>query len=652
MKKINKYLLLLAAAVFTLTACESDKEREPSPAGNPDAIAFKQSSVSVEINPAKAALEYKLGVIRTNADAELTAPIAVIGDIDVIKVPATVSFAKGELETTLLLTFPTAEVDSTYSIALSIDSLHQSPYASGASECSFTVTIAAWEQASTQAIIFDGIVNVFYSTGNPGWYVDYLKKVNTDGSFDIRLLNPYTVLPDYRDGNVDDPIQDQFGLYKGFPSNYPEDVDSKGTYNMDIHVDASDSATFDTFDMGMAWSYGEFYGAHAASRGMGIYDKVANTITFKGGTVACAMAGYNDGGFYLGTEDLIIYLDAKAYQNDHLSISDYNDPSIEWVEVESVVNQFESTIFNFINEEQKLYKAVDQYPGNPKSPFINLYCLKDVYADGGNLAFYWDGEDGEIDIPTPQDTKIAFMKQELLIAEAAGAVATADVKGTKVKVFSFDLLIVSEQGNEVGEFIETFSLADEAIAFEKSDFTGNFTLSGSSPFNGSAISFPIEIKEEGENLIILGVEDADTIWASFDDNEKAMLIEPQLLSNTITYSGTDYPASFYTITAAGSPSDEAVIKFIKKLNGSTVMAGDTEAIGYLIKIGDLGWWDGLMDLALTETAAATAPAKVASSEVHVLNGNLHVHQPNVPSVENLKFQGKYRPHMKNDMKAF
>ena len=121
MKKINKYLLLLAAAVFTLTACESDKEREPSPAGNPNAIAFKQSSVSVEINPAKAALEYKLGVIRTNADAELTAPIAVIGDSDVIKVPATVSFAKGELETTLLLTFPTAEVDSTYSIALSLD---------------------------------------------------------------------------------------------------------------------------------------------------------------------------------------------------------------------------------------------------------------------------------------------------------------------------------------------------------------------------------------------------------------------------------------------------------------------------------------------------------------------------------------------------
>lgn len=650
MKKLNKFILLLAAAVFTLTACEKEAKRDPSPAGNPNAVAFAKSAISVEINPTKAELAYEIKVSRTNTEADLTVNIASEGDIDVIKVPATVAFAKGEGEKIIKLTFPTAEVDSTYSVLLSIGQENQSPYASGAAECAFTVTIAAWEPAETQAIIFDGIVNVFYSTGNPGWYVSYLKKVNADGSFDIRLLNPYTVLPDYRDGNVDDPIADQFGLYKGFPSNYPEDVDSKGTYNMDIHVDANDSATFDTFEMGMAWSYGMFYGAHAASRGMGVYDKTANTITFPGGTVACCMVGYSES-FYLGTEDLVIYLDAKAYQNDHLSIADYNDPSIEWEEVESVINQFESTIFNFIDEEQKLYKAVDQYPGNPKSPFINLYCLKDVYAEGGNLAFYWDGEDGELDIPTPQDTKISFMKQNLLIAEAEGAVATADVKGTKVKVFSFDLLIVSELGNEVGEFTETFSMADEAIAFEKSDFTGDFTLSGLSPFNGAPVAFPIQIKEEGEDLIILGVEDADTIWASFDAVESAMLIEPQLLSNTITYYGTDYPATLFTIDVTGNSSDEAVIKFVKKLSGATALAGNTEAVGYLIDLGGLGWWDGLMDLALTAAAPASAPAKVASNEVHVLNGKLNVHQPNVPSVDHLKFIGKYRPSFKTNLIA-
>ena len=642
MKKINKYLLLLAAAVFTLTACESDKEREPSPAGNPNAIAFKQSSVSVEINPAKAALEYKLGVVRTNADSALTAPIAVIGDFDVIKVPATVSFAKGELETTLLLTFPTAEVDSTYSIALSIDSLHQSPYASGASECSFTVTIAAWEPASTQAIVFDGIVNVFFSTGNPGWYVDYLKKVNTDGSFDIRLLNPYTVLPDYLDGDYDSPIQDQFGLYKGFPYNYPEDVDSKGTYNLDIHVDANDSASFPVFAMGMTWSYGAFYGAHAASRGMGIYDKEANTITFKGGTVACGMSAYNDGAFYLGTEDLVIYLDAKAYQNDHLSIADYNDPSIEWEEVESVVNQFESSIFTFINDEQKLFKAVDQYPGNPKSPFINLYGLKNVYSEGATLAFYWDGEDGALTIPVEQDTKISFMGQELIIAAAEGTVATNEVKGTKVKVFTFDLLIVSDKGNEVGEFIETFSLADEAIIFSKEDFIGNFTLAGYSQFSGAAETVDVEIAEEEGELVLHGIMYCSGLLAEFNAETGTLSIAPQVQDSL--YGA--YDITLYTTTADGV-STKAALEFGFGLSGVAKLTANSEADGYLVRSEAAGGWlAGHYDLSLTPAAPApVAPAKVPTA-ADVRNLKKHTFKAaNTPSVEHLSLKGKYRPRM-------
>ena len=648
MKTISKYLFILAAAVFTFTACEKQTEREPSPAGNPNAIAFEAGNIYKEINPVKAALEYEIKVARTSSEAELSATIHVEGDIDIINVPTTVKFAAGENETVIKLTFPNAQVDSTYSVVLSVDSVNKSPYTDGNSTCTFTVAIAAWEPAATQAVVFDGIVNVFYSTGNPGWYVNYLRKDNADGSFDIRLLNPYTVLPDYLDGNYDAPIQDQFGLYKGFPYNYPEDVDSKGTYNMDVHVDAEGNATFDTFAMGMTWSNGDFWGAHATSKGLGVFDATTNTITFAGGTVACGMSAYNDGAFYLGKEPLIIYLDAQAYQNDHLSIADYNDPSIEWEEIESAVNQFESTIFSFLNEEQKLYKAVDQYPGNPKSPFINLYCLKDVYAEGGNLAFYWDGEDGELNIPTPQDTKLSFMKQELLILEAAGQVATTKVKDTDVKVFSFDLLVVSEMGNEIGEFIETFTMANDEIAFDKSDFIGNFTLNGLSPFDGSAVAFPVEVKAEGEDLILLGVADADTIWASFDADTKAMFIAPQALSNTIAYKGTDYPATLFTMDASGNSSTDAAMKFIKKLNGNTVLAADAEAIGYLISIGDLGWWDGLYDLSFTPAAAAPAPAKAPAA--NGLKQTIQkIEYTNAPSVNNLSFKGKY--HRQRTMKS-
>ena len=637
MKTINKYLFILAAAVFTFTACEKQTEREPSPAGNPNAIAFEAGNIYKEINPAKAALEYEIKVARTSSEAEMTANIKAEGDLDIINVPATVTFAAGANEAVLKLTFPNAQVDSTYSVVLSVDSVNKSAYIDGNSSCTFTVAIAAWEPAETQAIVFDGIVNVFFSTGNPGWYVSYLRKDNVDGSFDIRLLNPYTVLPDYLDGDYDSPIQDQFGLYKGFPYNYPEDVDSKGTYNMDIHVAANDSATFDTFAMGMTWSYGDFWGAHAASKGYGVFDATANTITFAGGTVACGMTGYNDGAFYLGTEPLIIYLDAQAYQNDHLSIADYNDPSIEWEEQESVVNLFESTIFSFSNDEQKLYKAVDQYPGNPKSPFINLYCLKDVYAEGGNLAFYWDGEDGVLSIPTPQDTRMSFMKQELLIAEAAGKVATANVKGTDVQVFTFQLHIVSDMGNDLGIFTETFSLANEPIVFAKEDFIGNFTLAGYSQFNGGAESLAVEIAEEDGKLVLHGIDYCSGLVGEFDAETGTLSIAPQAQDSL--YGA--YDIAFYTTTADGV-STEAALEFGFGLSGIAKLTASSEADGYLVRSEAAGGWlAGLYDLSLTPAAPAAAPARTPAIDGARSLKNHAFKAANTPGVSHLKFNGKY-----------
>ena len=258
------------------------------------------------------------------------------------------------------------------------------------------------------------------------------------------------------------------------------------------------------------------------------------------------------------------------------------------------------------------------------------------------------GTGGMSDVYKAQDTKLSFMKQELVIAEAAGIVSTVDVKGTAAKVFTFDLLVVSETGNEVGEFIETFTMANDEIAFDKSDFIGNFTLNGLSPFDGSAVAFPVEVKAEGEDLILLGVADADTIWASFDADTKAMLIAPQALSNTIAYKGTDYPAALYTMDASGNPSADAAIKFIKKLNGNTVLAADAEAIGYLIRIGDLGWWDGLYDLSFTPAAAGTAPAKAPAA--NGLKQTIQkIEYTNAPSVNNLSFKGKY--HRQRTMKS-
>lgn len=637
MKKFSKYLLLLAVAVFAFTACEQDKKREPSPDAPAGSVAFKNSAILAEINPGKAALQDTVTLYRGNVDSALTVNITVEGDTDIISVPTSVSFAAGDREVLLILEFPNAQIDSTYSVKLSISEDYRSPYNTGELTCSYTVTIAAWEPAETKAVVVDGIVNVFYKTGTPAWYVSYLRKENKDGSFDIRLLNPYTVLPKYRDGNVDDPIADDYGVYDGFPYNYPEDVDSKGTYNLDIHVSAEDSATFDMFDLGMKWSNGEFYGAHLPSLGWGVYDKTANTITFPGGSVLCAMSAYSSGSFYYGTNDFVIHLDAKKYQLDNLSIKDYNDPTIEWEEQETAINIFESSIFKFVNEDQKIFKAKDKYPENPKSPYINLWCLKDLYVAGGNLAFYWDGEDTDsLDIPVPQNTKMSFLGKDLLIVDAAGTVQTDTVKGVAVKTFTFAISIETKEGDVVGDFVETFTVTEKDVIFEKSDFIGNFTLKGYSQFSDAAETVDVTIAEEDSVLVLHGIKYCSGLECDFDEATGVLSIAPQVQDSI--YGA--YDIAFYTTTAAGA-SDKAALEFAFGLSGVAKLTNTSEADGYLVRSEAAGGWlAGHYDLTLTPAAAPVSPAPAKAPANAVRDFKKHEVRSNKPSVSGLSFQGK------------
>ncbi|MBR4564263.1 MAG: hypothetical protein IKO26_07420 [Paludibacteraceae bacterium] len=646
MKTVNKYLFLLAAAVFGLTACEKQQEREPSPEGNPNAVAFEQSAYAAEINPNKEALEFEIKVTRSAAESALTVNIASEGDIDVIKVPATVSFAAGEKEVALKLTFPTAQVDASYAVSLSIGKDNQSPYTSGASECTFSVSIASWEAAAAPAVFVDGLVCSPFGMEPIAWYVPFQEKTNADGSKDFRFLNPYRASSGSEEA-------DNFGVYSWFVYNSGEDVDLKNTYNWEIHVDAEGNATFEKTYIGVDYSYGPalawmtagFYAEKNgtepdyATYGAGVYDDAAKTITIPAGVMLWYFEGY---GGNLTSLPQIIYLDSKAYQDDHILIADFNGSDIEWKEQESVVNLFESTIFNFSNEDQKLFKAVDPYEGNPKSPFINLYCLKDAYAAGGNLAFYWNGEDGALDIPVPQNTKLSFMQKDLFIVEAAGQVATNNVKGTDVKVFTFDIIVATKDGNLVGEFVETFSLANENIVFSKSDFIGNFTIADP---DGAE---DIEIKDIDGNLAILGVQYADTIWCDFNAETGALSIAPQKLDSLFG----KYDITLYTIVGKNY-STKATVDVVFGLSGIARVAATSEASGFhLVSNVAGGAVAGYENFTLTPIAApASVPAK-APSIVRTVKKEFAGHRANKPSVNHLSFKGAYSKRIKASVDVF
>ena len=623
MKTVNKYLLLLATVVFGLTACEEKIERDPSPTfDSTKSVFFVTPSVNGEFDPSSPfETTVILGRDTTDLSAEKTVKLNVKENTqEVFIVPESATFAAGEDTVSFVITFPTAQIDSTYTLLIELDNEVSNPYLDEKISWTFKINIAKWDLVTDKkAIIFDGLTNAFYNVGTPGWYVPYARKDNADGSFDIRLLNPYTILPEYNNGDVDDPVADEFGLYGGYPYNYPEDVDSEGTYNMTIHVNKDGEATFDAFEMGMIWSYGMFSASHYNAEDMpGEWDDEMKCITFPAGSSACFMADY---GGRLTTEDIVVYLDHLLWQDVNSVISlesledGFNDASLEWVTIEGGLNTLSSAIIPGV-KDVKWQNCIDPNPEDKQgeeSDFFNLYRLADVYAQDYCLAFYYDTVMGKILLPVgKQPTGLTFAGKDIYVAPSAESesyIETIQLKGEDVQAFHFFLQLCTNDGGNLGEYEEVFYFGPNAIVWEKSDYVGKFIMSGTSPFDGSAVSFEIEFVTHGKakEILLLGVEDADSIATSYDETTGILSIAPQALRAPITYQGTPYPSSLWTMDADFETSQTAALQFAFRLDGSIQLIEETEAIGYLIRLGDLGWWDGLYDISF-HPAAASAPA--------------------------------------------
>ena len=657
MKTINKFMLLLAAAVFTLTACEKDIEREPSPVFKGNAVFFPVSEESAEVEPtATLAREIKIARDTINNEALTVKLVVKENTQNIFEVPETITFAQGVTETTVLVKFPNAQIDSTYTLVLELETGNSNPYLTLKPTYKFTVNIAKWDLVTDKkAIVFDGIVNVFYGTGNPGWYVPYARKNNSDGSFDIRLLNPYTILPEYKDGNVDDPIADEFGLYGGFPYNYPEDVDSEGTYNMTIHVSAKGQATFDAFALGMVWSYGMFYGMHATSKGYGSFSKADQSIIFPGGVVACAMEAYKDGAFYLGSEDLKIFLDDALWKDINSVITvegledGFNDASLTWNDIDGELSTLVTTIQPEVGLiDVKFQSCVDPNPEDkqgPGSDFYNLYRLADVYADGFGLAFYLDTIKDKISLPVSlQPTGLEFAGKQIFVGPSAKNDCYLEpvvLGGKDAILFHFFLQLQTKDGGNLGEYEEIYYYCDEKIVWgdKASDFVGTYSMTGVSPFDGSDVQLDVEIVEEEGELFLLGLDYCSGVALEFDDANKTISIYPQAQDSLYD----KYDITVYTMTAAGGVSASDPIVFAMQFGGKLALTDDSPCIGFLTRSEAAGGWlDGAYDLLLTPAAPAKAPAKAPA--ISVKNSiSVREHAKAAPQT-GFKLQGKLPKH--------
>lgn len=227
MKTINKYFLLaLAGGLFSFSACSDDIEREPSPIVPEDCqgAAFSaENEYDYELEP-EATMEITLTVTREKSEGSATVGVEVLNNTEnVFEVPATVSFADGEIKAPLTLKFPNAKIGTSYNYALKFTEGDYNPYSDKSTYVSGSIIRIKWNPLET-AIYTDGMISVVYSVDYPlSWYANAEYATFPDGSMRVRLKSPYSA-PETYDPDVN-------GIYEGYPY-----FDSENIVNPDVKM--------------------------------------------------------------------------------------------------------------------------------------------------------------------------------------------------------------------------------------------------------------------------------------------------------------------------------------------------------------------------------------------------------------------------------
>ena len=249
MKKISKYLLLLAAAVFTFTACEKNVEREPSPLDVPGAIAFTSPGANVKLNMSKDPLETTVTLFRTsNLDKADTIKVSVLETHPVFVLDPVFIFAPGDKQVSQKVTFATGEADSTYTFQLALPENKVSPYLAGNTTFTYTVKLELWSEPRTGVWVDDAVVSSTFTSIPPSvaWTVSYQVVELADGSMKLRIINPYACTASAVDAN---------GVYDGFPYNEAGDWDTSKDYNIELFIDAANDVTMPDVELGVDWGH-------------------------------------------------------------------------------------------------------------------------------------------------------------------------------------------------------------------------------------------------------------------------------------------------------------------------------------------------------------------------------------------------------------
>ncbi|WP_290540323.1 hypothetical protein [Alistipes sp.] len=176
--KTFKHILPFLLALLVLAGCEDDVTYKQGAAENPDCYGVyfpkKQATrTDLEFEPGTQT-EAIYTVKRRNAVDPIVVPIVVTSNVENIFVVEPIAFEAGEDETTFKISFPGAQMGTTYTCDISIeDPRYASVYAPDKVSLSISLVLAKWELVTdektgeTKGRYRDDILGNFASINNP-----------------------------------------------------------------------------------------------------------------------------------------------------------------------------------------------------------------------------------------------------------------------------------------------------------------------------------------------------------------------------------------------------------------------------------------------------------------------------------------------------
>lgn len=284
----NIYLLGFLLTLIGFSACgESPMDYIPAEVDGKAQVYFPSTNTGT-VNVRKGDTSVDLPISRVGTEDQLTVELTVSGGEESYNIPTSVSFAQGELNSSIKVTFDSEKIDfeDFTDVKIVIGQEYTSLY--GKSEYSFKIGIPAPWTSLGKAIFVEDFMTTFYGVDNDPYEVEIQENDLKPGLF--RLVNP-------------------FG--KAYQYNEPGDWDDSRDWYLEIDASDPEGVFINLQEVGMDWGKGMISMGSIAwlrmSQGKTLEqvkeDGLTGSfkdgiITFPVGQLLVSMANNNDGGRY------------------------------------------------------------------------------------------------------------------------------------------------------------------------------------------------------------------------------------------------------------------------------------------------------------------------------------------------------------------